>query len=108
MDKLQIGDLRFSTYCSKIIRAFLNVETNEEAKTILENRISQIRPYFRQSIDFSIFDKPTYEIRNDPFGYIQEWDHIFRTWTNWIPLYCDPNENNTCFEILEEANAGQI
>ena len=101
MDKIQIADIRFSTYCSKIIRAFLNVETNEAAKTILENREYQIRPYIRQEI--KVYGETDYAISINPYGYIQEWDHIFKMWKNWIPLYCDPNENNTCFEILEEA-----
>ena len=106
MDKIQIGDIRFSTYCSKIIRAYLQVETNEEAKKVLENREYQIRPYIRQEIT-PFGDKPDYKIPTNPYGYIQEWDHIFKMWKNWIPLYCDPNENNTCFEILEETNDNQ-
>jgi hypothetical protein len=106
MGKIQIGDLRFSTGCSKIIRAWLRVETNEDAKTILENEIHQIRPYIRQESKIFGLDVSRYNIPNDPYGYIQKWDHIFETWVNWIPLYCDPNENNTCFEILEETNAG--
>lgn len=101
MDKIQIGEIRFSTYCSKIIRAFLNVETNEATKIILENREYQIRLYIRPSIDNLVFGRFTYEI-GEPYGYIQEWDDIFKMWKNWIPLYCDPNENNICFEILEE------
>lgn len=101
MDKIQIGDITFSTYCSKIIRAWLNVETNEEAINLIPS--TGVRLNLHQQINFYELDKIQYEIRNDPFGYIQKWDHLFKTWQNWIPLYCDPNEDNTCFEILEEA-----
>ncbi len=99
VDKLQIGDIIFSTYCSKIIRTWLNVKTNEQAKDLMPS--TEIRLNFKQQINFHELDKVQYTIQNDPFGYIQKWDHIFETWINWIPLYCDQNEDNICFEISE-------
>ena len=100
MNKLQIGDVRFSTYCSKIIRAWLYVKTNEDAINLIPS--TGVRLNFHRQINVYELDKIQYEIRNDPVGYIQKWDSIFETWVNWIPLYCDPNEDNICFEILEK------